>query len=85
MSLIETIDLRYVKEAAHFATADRPGFGDLHSGLARYLMRSGGKGGSLRRGARSTICRSELWNTSRDCPSVTGFPVGLMRKLLCLL
>jgi hypothetical protein len=40
MSLIETIDLQYVKEVADFATAARPGFGDLHSGSARYLMRS---------------------------------------------
>ncbi len=41
MSLIETIDLRYVKEVADFAGGIRQGLGDLHSGLARYLMRSG--------------------------------------------
>ena len=38
LSLIETIDLRYVKEVPFWAAEVRLGFGDLHSGSARYLM-----------------------------------------------
>jgi hypothetical protein len=70
MSLIETIDLRYVKEGAHFATADRPGFGDLHSGLARYLMRSGGKA------ARSGGEQGARFAALGALEHVAGLPLG---------
>jgi hypothetical protein len=66
MSLIETIGLCYVKEVADFGTAVWLGFGDLHSGSTRYLIRRAARRRGRAGSTKHDLPRQGFCSTRRE-------------------